>query len=816
MIVIKKLFIIVFLATNTFALAKDIYVDVKSGSDTNPGTLEKPFRTIQTAADNMVSGDTCYIRAGVYRETVTPKSDGLTFKNFENEYVLITGLDVITGWQLYDGGVADGIMKAPSKTKITQVFVDGKRMNWARYPDEDGDMLSTDELDLVNIKTEQPTGLVTFERMEAKPDDYWVGAYFMGLPTTRNWWTGHRGKVESSSGKTITCTELSVLWKNPNFQFTGDGAGYIIGHLNALDAETEWHWQDNTLYLLPPNSADVGMSIIEGRTRTHGFNLTNKNGITLEGLHFKAADIHMPEADNCTISKCTVRYGGPFETFYAGGSSQREAWGDFENGASCIFVGGDNNVIRDCYVGYTWTHGFSLWGNNNRLENSIAEQCNWQGERLSPIWSAGDDNKIIRNTSRYGGRDGIELGNRSFGIKVAHRALVQYNHIHHHGYLVPDAGLFYANHQGTSPLAESEVSYNILHDFVSHHRGAVGIYLDNSSSGYNIHHNVVWNAHDGIRTRSATENYFINNTIMGVTKAVEVRGAERKGAVIVTKNNLVNSDETLYGITKSHNLVANVNEFTEYAGRDFSLQPGASAIDAGIDVKGITDDAVGQPDIGAIEYGKPKWTVGASIRVPVFPDEVSQLEKRNSQAGDVVGSLKAKRGKLLFSDDFERAEVGSEWIEHFEKISITDGKLISNQVPGKHAVVARHMMELQNTIFEFDFLLAIAKRTVLVVNGDDAHVFHVSFQDTDEGMQVSIRDYPAGTVTKANIPLKEKAKWHRATVVLAGDQVEAILNGNPAVTLKSSGLTADKKLFQLYGDGQHIEYDNVQVWSVAP
>jgi len=614
-IVIACLFVLALAALP--ALAKDVYVDAKNGKDTNPGTLESPFRTIQAAADNMVSGDVCYIREGVYRETVIPTKDGLTFKNYEDEYVLITGLDIINGWKSYK----NGIMQAPSNTKITQVFVDGKRMNWARYPNEDGDMLSTDELDLVNIKTEKPTGLVTFTRMESKPDDYWVGAYFIGLPTTRNWWTAHRGKVESSTGKTITCTELSALWKNPALQFTGDGAGYIIGHLNALDTLREWVWQDNTVYLYPPESTDVKTSLIEGRTRIHGFNLTDKNNIILEGLNFKAADIHMPKSDHCTISKCTVRYGGTFSTFFAGGTSQREAWGDFENGASCIFVGGDYNVVKDCYVGRTWTHGISLWGNHNLLENSIAEQCNWQGERFSPIWSPGDDNTIIHNTSRYSGRDGIELGNRSSGIKAAHRALVQFNHVHNVGYLVPDAGLIYCNQQGASPLANTEISYNIVHDFVSTHPGAVGIYLDNSSSGYKVHHNVIWNAHDGIRTRSATENYFINNTIMDVDLAIAVRGSERAGTVIVTQNNLVISDENLYGITKSHNQVAVLNEFTDAAGRDYSLKPGASAIDAGIHVKGITEGAVGLPDLGAFEFGKPKWTVGADLDIPDFLDE---------------------------------------------------------------------------------------------------------------------------------------------------------------------------------------------------
>ncbi len=170
-------------------------------------------------------------------------------------------------------------------------------------------------------------------------------------------------------------------------------------------------------------------------------------------------------------------------------------------------------------------------------------------------------------------------------------------------------------------MANTEISFNIFHDFMSHHPGAVGIYLDNSSSGYKVHHNVVWNSHDGIRTRSATDNYFVNNTLMDVTKAIEVRGAERVGAVIVTQNNLVSSDDVLYGITKSHNQVADVDEFTDHAGRDYSLKPGAAAIDAGTHVAGITDDFVGAPDVGAYEFGKPKWTAGASIEVPDFPDE---------------------------------------------------------------------------------------------------------------------------------------------------------------------------------------------------
>jgi hypothetical protein len=42
------------------------YVVAPSGSDSNPGTLELPFRTVQQCVSVAQAGDTCLIRAGVY------------------------------------------------------------------------------------------------------------------------------------------------------------------------------------------------------------------------------------------------------------------------------------------------------------------------------------------------------------------------------------------------------------------------------------------------------------------------------------------------------------------------------------------------------------------------------------------------------------------------------------------------------------------------------------------------------------------------------------------------------------------------------
>jgi hypothetical protein len=55
-------------------LATEYYV-APTGNDSNPGTLEQPFGTVQKGADTAVAGDTVYLRGGTYAIT-TPKTSG--------------------------------------------------------------------------------------------------------------------------------------------------------------------------------------------------------------------------------------------------------------------------------------------------------------------------------------------------------------------------------------------------------------------------------------------------------------------------------------------------------------------------------------------------------------------------------------------------------------------------------------------------------------------------------------------------------------------------------------------------------------------
>ena len=117
------------------------YVDAARGDDTNDGaTAATAWRTLQHAADSAPEGATVHMRAGMYRETVRPRS-GQTFQAYENEKPLITGCDPVSGWTRHSGN----IYKATVKAKVLDVFANGDYMQIARWPNEDGDPLTCGE-----------------------------------------------------------------------------------------------------------------------------------------------------------------------------------------------------------------------------------------------------------------------------------------------------------------------------------------------------------------------------------------------------------------------------------------------------------------------------------------------------------------------------------------------------------------------------------------------------------------------------------------------------------------------------------------------
>lgn len=75
-----------------------------SGSDSNPGSISRPWRTISKAASVASAGDTVYVRGGTYAEQVTLYKSGtasspINFQAYPNETPAITGNSLgMTSW----------------------------------------------------------------------------------------------------------------------------------------------------------------------------------------------------------------------------------------------------------------------------------------------------------------------------------------------------------------------------------------------------------------------------------------------------------------------------------------------------------------------------------------------------------------------------------------------------------------------------------------------------------------------------------------------------------------------------------------------
>ena len=187
-----------------------------TGSDVsnNGQSLDATFQTIQKAASLATAGDTVYIRAGMYRETVTPANSGtsgatITYMPYNDETVTINGTNLVTGWTNYSGSIYQATMNwSLNSGDGDQIFVDGQMMNYARYPNTSLDVSHPTKATAVSatytdVAWHTPTvGTYTSPALDGFSDDYWVGATIHFEPGAAYW--QETGTVISSTSGAVT------------------------------------------------------------------------------------------------------------------------------------------------------------------------------------------------------------------------------------------------------------------------------------------------------------------------------------------------------------------------------------------------------------------------------------------------------------------------------------------------------------------------------------------------------------------------------------------------------------------------------------
>ncbi|MFY0607671.1 MAG: right-handed parallel beta-helix repeat-containing protein [Cyclobacteriaceae bacterium] len=612
----NKICIIIALFCSLSALATDYYV-AKDGSDSNIGTEQNPFLTIGKAASIMVAGDICYIKEGTYRETLSPANSGsagayIAFKAYAQDEVVISATETIDSWTNYSGAIYKASVTMPLGVERNMLFAKGHAMDIARWPNNADNDPFTIDAEPVDSGTGSSISRTSIPNVD------WSGGYvwYLGAHSGASW----TRLITSSTAGTVNYQAVDITkWPfNPHnptvFRNNNYGRFYLFGTLGALDYPGEWYYDDanDEVYFNAPNDANPESFVTEYTARIQAINIT-KNYIEIDGIEIFGGNVIIAGSNN-VLKNCTIRYGTQRLDELDNTDAQ-------VNEASVI-VRGSNNLVDHNLIEFSSINGLSLtdaWNghSNNTVSNNVIRYSNTVGNHSNGIRSSHPYTTIENNTVYACGRDGFYInGNNSE---------ISYNDVYDCMRINNDGGVFYV--VGNANDKNSVIHHNWFHDSEGPDYAdgrAAGIYLDNHSKGYTVHHNVVWNiTWSGIQINWDNWNIDIyNNSIYEVEEAMG-RWAGPNGTNytiddIVIENNYASITPWIgTDVSETTNIISSASPFESVANKQFTPVSGSALIDAGVHISGITDGFSGSnPDVGAYEVGGTYWVPGIDWEAP--------------------------------------------------------------------------------------------------------------------------------------------------------------------------------------------------------
>ena len=586
-----------------------IYFVATGGFDGAPGTLTAPFRTIQHCVTVAQPGDTCFIRAGVYRETVIPAHSGteaapILIMPFDQEPVTIDGSDPVTAWSEFRGSIFQAAATSSPELLANQVFVDGGMLPEARWPSTGLDPMRP---------TWATAGPGTTHETLSDPNlpaIDWTGA-------TAHIWGGtdafvHETAVVSASAPghvTLGGLRPKIC---PQVCLAPGTAYYLMGKLAALDSPAEWFFDAaaQRLYLWAPGDANPNQLNVRMKQRNYALDLRGRSYIHIIGLKLFASSIIMDEnSAHNVIEGIQASYISHYTTLPPpeAGVVVADQGSDFAAlvaahvADSGLIIKGSYNVVKDSVLAYSAGNGVLLAGSYNTVDNNVIHDTGYMGSYATAVYIVGHHQTVTNNTIYNTGRDGVTVDWHLTGEAFLYNTIA-HNDISSFGMLSVDAGGIYVccalDGFGTT------IAYNLIHDPANRAPQALlaGLYTDNGSNHFLFHHNVVWDISRGIAANGGSNNVWYNNTI--ASGSVDAAGEFFNN--VAPQANLKSGD---------NNLAGGVDPlFTDATHAIFTLQPRSPAIGIGRLLLGINDNSTGAaPDAGAYDYGRPMWAAGSTL-----------------------------------------------------------------------------------------------------------------------------------------------------------------------------------------------------------
>ncbi|MBW2590447.1 MAG: T9SS type A sorting domain-containing protein [Deltaproteobacteria bacterium] len=621
-----------------------IYV-ATNGSDANPGTLVEPFATI----------------------------------HYQDEEVILSGtLPITSNWTQHSGN----IYKTTLSEDIWQLFVDGKHMTLARFPNalafsdlmwdrhmarrmKDPDQSSNGHV--VDDPTQGATATLAGARVSF---DGCVGVF-------------NFGNFSSSAGiiSKHTAGSDNFDFSPPTVTYKRNSSPYFIeggvngAELAMLDMAEEWAYDESTktLYLWADDGLDPTGRTIEGKNQTYFFtgNPATKY-ITIDGLDFFGTAFYFYSSDYITIKNCDLNYY----------SYSKRALGSSSHSDPAYFEGTEDDycsqiTVHNCEFNYSTGTGLrgekvdiGIVTNNLFTQNSYACASDGKPSPAAVMLMRSHDILFRRNTiNTSGSAQAVKLGKRDNRPWIS-----EYNYFTACGLQQTDGAAQYSFEGGAT---ESISRYNWFYGNSERDFRWDGPNDPLRGVHANAYRNVAMDIGlkereingDGYRLKGDFHEIYNN---IGIGKKSTINVALDKGGNpnSITRNNAADNftDDPIPGIA-SHNFIGqNEPKTMKDLLRDpdnWDFRPRADAvelIDQGTNVSctvnGQTIDVTAgyngaAPDIGAYEYGDTEyWIPGrklpqASMPVPPAGNQNVKLD------ADLMwlGALGATSYEVYFGTD---------------------------------------------------------------------------------------------------------------------------------------------------------------------
>ncbi|MGJ8678925.1 right-handed parallel beta-helix repeat-containing protein [Paraglaciecola sp.] len=588
---------------------EDAFYVALDGNDDNNGSSTQPFKTFAKAMTALSAGDTLVIKGGRYSEkldiTVSgTESSPVVVKGANGEKVQIAATQYVNNWQLHDGNIYKAQVELTLGDSFNQVYYDGNIMDLARWPNnEDNNRHTVDAHPITggDGSTINATGL---------PDDLAGGyVWYLGAHSGTSW---TRPITQYTAG-TITYESIDVnrwpfnphnpgLLRNENY-----GRIFVFGRLSLLDHEREWFYDNNTqtLYLYAPEGVTPEDNTVEVAVRESAVEV-NASYVNVQAIETFGGSVRLNGNYN-TLQDSVVLHG-----------SQRLDELDNNNAQvndGAVVINGHHGTISGNRIEYGSNNGVRVlaWGgrgDGSLIENNFIRYFNTMGIHSSGVRAGGVGVIIQKNTISHVGRDGIS----NFGTDCE----IAYNDVSQGMLINNDGGVFYT--VGNDLPKNTEIHHNWFHDFHGPEYAdgrAAGIYLDNDSKGYLVHHNVVWNiTWTGLQLNWANfDNYMYHNTLWNPGEAMGtwVNGRDQGDNRVWNNYSSVGDWIQDAAFDLEGNIIDESSPFMDAEGLNFMPKPDSVLIDQGIGISDFPKTTSGSAaDVGAYERGGVQWTAGVN------------------------------------------------------------------------------------------------------------------------------------------------------------------------------------------------------------